>query len=130
MMAGDVLIGFVGYPAAAGAMKSGRLKVLAFSLSKRSALTPDIPTVSETVAPGFDMSAPLGVFVPARTPREIVAKLSIAVNDAVRAPEVVERMAAIGMEPVGNSSEQYEKILREEYERMGSLISRIGMRID
>jgi dissimilatory sulfite reductase (desulfoviridin) alpha/beta subunit len=39
-------------------------------------------------------------------------------------------MAAIGMEPVGNSSEQYEKILREEYERMGSLIRRIGMRID
>jgi tripartite-type tricarboxylate transporter receptor subunit TctC len=130
MIAGDVLIGFVGYPAAASAMKSGRLKVLAFSLSKRSTLTPDIPTVSETVAPGFDMSAPLGVFVAARTPRGIVAKLSTAVNDAVRAPEVVERMAAIGMEPIGTSSEQYEKILREEHARMGSLIKRIGMRVD
>ncbi len=130
LIAGDVLVGFVGYPAAAGAMKSGRLKVLAFSLAKRSTLTPDIPTVAETVAPGFDMSAPLGVFVAARTPREIVAKLGSAVNAAVRSPEVVERMAAIGMEPSGTTPEQYEKILREDYERMGSLIRRIGMRLD
>jgi len=82
------------------------------------------------VARGFDMSAPLGAFVAARTPREIVAKLATAVNEAVRTPDVVERMAAIGMEPVGNSPEQYEKMLREDYERMGSLIRRIGMRLD
>jgi len=130
MIAGDVLIGFVGYPAAAGAMKSGRLKVLAFSLARRSTLTPDIPTVAETVAPGFDMSAPLGVFVAARTPREIIANLSGTVNAAVRAPEVVERMAAIGMEPLGTTPEQYERMLRDDYERMGSLIRRIGMRLD
>ena len=48
----------------------------------------------------------------------------------MRAPDVVERMAAIGMEPVGSSPEQYEKMLREDYERMGSLIRRIGMRLD
>src|SRR5258708_1921762 len=59
LIAGDVLLGFVGYPAAASAMKSGRLKVLAFSLTSRSTLTPDIPTVSDAVAPGFAMSAPL-----------------------------------------------------------------------
>jgi len=130
MMAGDVLLGFVGYPAAASAMKTGKLRVLAFSMARRSSLTPEVPTVAETVDPGFDMAAPLGVFVAARTTREIVATLSAAVNDAVRAPDVVERMAAIGMEPVGTSPEQYEKILREDYERMGSLIRRIGMRLD
>lgn len=130
MIAGDVKLGFIGYPAAASAMKTGRLRVLAFSMAKRSSLTPDIPTVAETVDPGFDMSAPLGVFVAARTPREVVARLSRAVIDAVRAPEILERMAAIGMEPAGTTQEQYEKILREEYERIGSLIKRIGMRID
>ena len=130
MIAGDVKLGFIGYPAAASAMKTGRLRVLAFSMAKRSNLTPDIPTVAETVDPGFDMSAPLGVFVAARTPREVVAKLNRAVNDAVRAPDILERMAAIGMEPAGTTQEQYEKILREEYARIGSLIRRIGMRID
>jgi tripartite-type tricarboxylate transporter receptor subunit TctC len=130
MIAGDVKLGFIGYPAAAGAIKSGRLRVLAFSMAKRSPLTPKIPTVAETVAPGFDMSAPLGVFVAARTPLEIIARLNRAVNEAVHSPDVVERMAAIGMEPSSTTPEQYQKILREEYERFGNLIRRIGMRID
>ena len=130
MIAGDVKLGFIGYPAAAGAIKSGRLRVLAFSMAKRSTLTPEIPTVAETVVPGFDMSAPLGVFVAARTPHEIVARLNRAVNAAVRSPDLLERMAAIGMESAGTTPEQYEKMLREEYERFGSLIRRIGMRID
>src|SRR6266513_3566952 len=130
MMAGDVLIGFVGYPAAASAIKTGKLRVLAFSLSRRSTLTPAVPTVAETVAPGFDMAAPLGVFVAARTPREIVARLNRAVIDAVKAPEVTERMAAIGMEPAGTTPAEYEKLLRAEYERIGRLVGRIGMRLD
>jgi tripartite-type tricarboxylate transporter receptor subunit TctC len=82
------------------------------------------------VDPGFDMAAPLGVFVAARTPREIVARLNRAVNDAVKAPEVAERMAAIGMEPAGTTPEQYERTLRQEYERFGSLTRRIGLRLD
>jgi tripartite-type tricarboxylate transporter receptor subunit TctC len=130
MMAGDVLLGFVGYPAAASAMKTGKLRVLAFSLSKRSSLTPEVPTVAETVDPGFDMAAPLGVFVAARTPHAILARLNRAVIDAVKAPEVVERMAAIGMEPAVSTSEEYEKMLREEYERFGNLIKRIGLRLE
>ena len=130
MIAGDVKLGFIGYPAAAGAIKTGRLRVLAFSMARRSALTPEVPTVAETVDPGFDMAAPLGVFVAARTPHAIVARLNRAVNDAVRAPEVAERMAAIGMEPAGTTPEQYERTLREEYERFGRLTRRIGMQPD
>jgi len=130
MIAGDVQLGFIGYPAAAGAIKSGKLRVLAFSMVRRSNLTPEVPTVAETVAPGFDMAAPLGVFVAARTPPEIVARLYRAVNAAVKSPEVVERMAGIGMEPAGTTPEQYAKLLRAEYERFGSLIRRIGMRLD
>jgi tripartite-type tricarboxylate transporter receptor subunit TctC len=130
MIAGDVLLGFIGYPAASAAIKTGRLRVLAFSMARRSSLTPEIPTVAETVAPGFDMAAPLGVFVAAGTRREVVARLNQAVVDAVKAPEIVARMAAIGMEPVGSTAEQYEKILSDEHGRLGSLIRRIGMRVD
>jgi tripartite-type tricarboxylate transporter receptor subunit TctC len=130
MIAGDVKLGFIGYPAAASAIKTGRLRVLAFSMDRRSRLTPDVPTVAETVAPGFDMAAPLGVFVAARTPATVIARLNKAVNDAVKAPDVVERMAGIGMEPVGTTPEQYEKILNDEYRRLRILIRRIGLRID
>ena len=130
MLSGEVMVAFLGYPAMSGALKTGRLRALAYSLARRSALTPEIPTVAETVAPGFDMAAPLGVFVAGGTRREIVARLNQAVNEAVRAPDVVSRMAAIGMEPVGMTPEQYEKNLREEHERLGRLIRRIGMRLD
>jgi tripartite-type tricarboxylate transporter receptor subunit TctC len=82
------------------------------------------------VDPGFDMAAPLGVFVAARTPPEIVTRLNRAVNNAVKASDITERMAAIGMEPAGTTPEQYEKLLRTEYERFGGLISRIGVRLD
>jgi tripartite-type tricarboxylate transporter receptor subunit TctC len=130
LISGEVALGFVGYPALAAAIQSGRLRVLAFSMARRSSLTPDVPTVAETVAPGFDMSAPLGAFVASGTRRELVARLAQAINDAVRAPDVVARMAAIGMEPLGTTPEQYEKTLREEHQRLGSLIKRIGMRVD
>lgn len=130
MMAGEVMVAFLGYPAMSGAIKSGRLRALGFSMARRSTLTPEIPTVAETVAPGFDMAAPLGVFVAGGTRREIVTRLSQSVNDAVRAADVVARMAGIGMEPVGLTPEQYERNLREEHERLGALIRRIGMRLD
>ncbi|HET7765158.1 MAG TPA: tripartite tricarboxylate transporter substrate binding protein [Burkholderiales bacterium] len=130
MMAGDVLLGFVGYPAAASAMKTGKLRVLAFSMGRRSSLTPEVPTVAETVDPGFDMAAPLGVFVAARTPREIVDRLNRAVIDTVKSRDVVERMGAIGMEPAGSSPEEYAKMLRTEHERLGALIKRIGLQIE
>jgi tripartite-type tricarboxylate transporter receptor subunit TctC len=76
------------------------------------------------------MAAPLGVFVAAHTSREIVARLHRAVVDAVKAPDVVERMGAIGMEPAGSTPEEYEKMLREEYERFGSLVKRIGLQME
>jgi tripartite-type tricarboxylate transporter receptor subunit TctC len=130
MLSGEVMVAFLGYPAMSAAIKSGRLRALGFSMARRSSLTPEIPTVAETVAPGFDMAAPLGVFVAAGTRREIVTRLSQSVNEAVRKPDVLARMAAIGMEPVGLTPEQYEKNLREEHERLGALIRRIGMRLD
>jgi tripartite-type tricarboxylate transporter receptor subunit TctC len=130
MIAGDVKLGFIGYPAAASAIKTGRLRVLAFSMAHRSTLTPEVPTVAETVAPGFDMAAPLGVFVAARTPHDVVARLNKAVNDAVKAPDVVGRMAGIGMEPLGTSPDEYARILRNEHDRLGAMIRRLGVRVD
>jgi tripartite-type tricarboxylate transporter receptor subunit TctC len=130
MLAGEVMVAFLGYPAMSGAVKAGRLRVLAFSMVRRSALTPEVPTVAETVAPGFDMAAPLGVFVAGGTRREIIARLNQAVGDAIRAPDAAARMASIGMEPVGLTPAQYEKNLREEHDRLGALIRRIGMRVD
>ena len=130
LLAGDVALGFVGYPAMAAAIRAGRLRVLAFSMARRSPVTPDVPTVSETVAPGFDMSASIGVFAPGGTSREIIGRISQALNAALRSPDILERMAPIGMEPVGTTPDEYASRLRRDYERYGELVKQIGMRID
>jgi tripartite-type tricarboxylate transporter receptor subunit TctC len=130
LLAGDVALGFVGYPAMAQAIKAGRLRVLAFSMARRSPVTPDVPTVAESVAPGFDMAASIGIFAPGGTSRELIARLAQALNAALRSPDVLERMAAIGMEPVGTSPAEYAQRLRADYERYGALVRRIGMQID
>ncbi len=130
LLAGDVPIGFVGYPTIESAIKSGRLRVLAFAMAKRSMLTPDVPTVAESGVPGFDMAGSTGVFVPSATPRAIVLKLNQAFNVAMREPEVVKRLTAVGMEPIGSTPEQAEKTLRADYERDGVLAKRLGLRAE
>ncbi len=130
LLSGDVKVAFLGYPAMAQPIKAGRLRVLAFSMGRRSSFTPDIATVAEQGAPGFDMAAEIGVFVAAGTRRDVIAKLAQGINAAIRAPDVLERMAAIGMEPVGSSPEQYEKRLRDEYARYARIVKSIGLRLD
>jgi tripartite-type tricarboxylate transporter receptor subunit TctC len=130
LLAGDVPVGFVGYPTIESSIKSGRLRVLAFAMAKRSMLTPDVPTVSEAGVPAFDMAGSTGVFVAAATPRPIVAKLNLAFNAAIREREVVKRLTAVGMEPIGTTPEEYEKKLRFEYEHDAALVKRLGLRAD
>jgi len=130
LLGGEVQVAFLGYPAMAQSIKAGRLRVIGFSLSGRSTLTPEVPTVAEQGAPGFDMAAEIGVFVAAGTRREIIVRFGQAVAGVLRAPDVIERMTAIGMEPVGISPEQYEKRLRDEYARYAKVVKSIGLRVE
>ena len=127
LLAGDVPIGFVGYPTIESSIKSGRLRVLAFSMARRSLLTPEVPTVAESGVPGFDMYGSTGVLVAAGTPRPIVSRLAQAFNAAIRNPEVLRRLTAVGMETIGTTPEQYEKILRSEVDRDAQLVKRLGL---
>jgi tripartite-type tricarboxylate transporter receptor subunit TctC len=128
LLAGDVPVAFIGYPTIASAVKAGRLRVLAFSMGRRSSLTPEVPTVAESGLPGFDMAGSTGVYVAAGTPRPIVAKLSQAFNDAMRQPDFAQKLTATGMEPIGTTPEQFEKMLRSEYERDAAVVKRLGLR--
>ena len=130
LLAGEVPVAFVGYPAIESAVKAGRLRVLGFSMAKRSILTPDIPTVAESGVPGFDMAANVGVFVPAGTPRSVIQQLSQGFNAALREPHTLKRLTAIGLEPIGTTPEQAEKVLRADSERDGVLSKRLELSAD
>ena len=130
LIAGDVQLGFVGFTSVSQAVKAGRLRVIGFASGKRSVLNPNVPTIAETVAPGFDVTSPMGFTGPANIPREVVERIQSALIDAARAPEVREKMIAIGLEPAEGNGEVYAESIRRDYERFGRVVRQIGLKVD
>src|SRR5437899_3751606 len=99
LMSGIIKVSFVGTPIAIPHMKSGRLKALGVSTSKRSPEIPDVPTIAEAGVPGYEAIVWIGLLARAGTPGEIVAKLNGEIGKLVRTDEVKKLLAPTGMEP-------------------------------
>ena len=130
LIAGDVQVGFVGWTSVSQAVRAGRLRVLGFASGKRSLLNPEVPTIAETVAPGFDVSSPMGLSGPAGLPHDIVERLETVVLKAARMPEVRDKMIAIGIEPAEGSSEVFAQSVHRDYENFGKAARQIGLKLD
>ena len=109
--------------------KAGRVRCIAVSGEKRSAIFPDLPTLGETV-PGFRFLGWNGVMAPKGTPRAVVERVNAALVDALKSTDVRQRYAAQGEEPVSTTPGEYAKIIREDYERFGKVIRQIGIRAE
>jgi tripartite-type tricarboxylate transporter receptor subunit TctC len=105
-------------------VKSGKLKLLAVTESKRSPLLPNTPTVAETV-PGYELAVWYGAFGPKDLPADIVKRMNGEINRIMSLPEVREKMAGIGVEVVQSTPEGFEKTLREDADRFGKLIKEL-----
>ena len=110
-------------------IKSGGLKPLAIMSAKRSPIAPEIPTVAETL-PGFTVDSVFGVVVPAATPREVVNKISADINKVLQSAEVKQRMADIGLTPVGNTPEQFDAYIRAEIPKWAQVVKASGATAD
>lgn len=111
-------------------IRDRKLRALAVTSLKRNAQLPDVPTVAETVMPGFEVAAWQGMMVPAKTPPEIVRKLNAATVKALAAPEVRASLAAQGAEPRGSTPEGYGSYLAAEVERWRKVILDSGVTLD
>jgi len=111
-------------------VKSGRLKALATTGVKRSALAPEYPTMAEEGVTGFEMSAWYMVFAPKATPRDVLEKLNAAINKAISDPELVQRMSAQGVTFVGGTIAQTDAFLKSEIERWGRVIKAANIKAD
>jgi tripartite-type tricarboxylate transporter receptor subunit TctC len=109
---------------------SGKLRALAVTTAKRSRALPDVPTLAEAGVPGYDVSPWFAVFAPAGTPRPVIDKLNAALLDAMKQPDVVARLDAIGVEPVGSTPEALATHLASESARWTKLIAARGIKID
>ena len=110
--------------------RSGRVRAIAITSSKRSAAMPDIPTVSESGIPGFTATNWLGLFAPARTPREIVLKLHSDVKRILEQKDTLRWFFDQGMDPVGSTPEQFAETIKADTAKWGKVIKASGARIE
>jgi tripartite-type tricarboxylate transporter receptor subunit TctC len=111
-------------------IRDGKLRPLATATGKRSSVLPDVPTFSETVLPGFEMSAWQGVVAPTGTPPAIVQKFNEELNKALRHPDVRSKLALQGAEPLGSTMNEYGAYLRSEFGRWGKVIKDSGAKAE
>jgi len=130
LLAGQLQLASMGYPVAMPHVQSGRLRAIAVTGSKRSPLLAQVPTVAETGLPGFEVTSWYGVFGPAALPREIVARLNTEISAAVTAPELKERLAALGAEPSTKSPEQFAQYVRDEIAKWAKVVKESGAKLD
>ena len=110
--------------------KSGKLKALAVTSLKRNPGLPDTPTLAESGLPDFEVLEWNGVWVPKGTPPEVVARLAKEVQGAVADPHVQEKLRQMGLEPVGNSPQQFGKFVQGEAARWGALVRQRNIRAE
>lgn len=103
-------------------IRDNRMRALAVSTAQRSSALPDVPTVSEAGVPGFVFDFWVGLLAPAKTPREVVNKLHEEVTKALAQPDVKERMAKLGGEPMPMSPERFDAFIREEHVTLGGIM--------
>ena len=126
----QVQVNFVVGPAAVPQIKAGRIRPLAVTTAKRSASLPEVPTIAESGLPGFDAPAWNGVLVPARTPPAIIHKLHAEIVKDLKLPDVLERITALGFEPVGNTPEEFGLFLKAELAKWAKVARELGAKAE
>jgi tripartite-type tricarboxylate transporter receptor subunit TctC len=129
-IAGRVQLKLDSYVSSAPHVASGAIRVLAIASLQRSPLMPDVPTIAELGLPGFEGILWMGVLAPAGAPPEAVSVLSRAFMAAVRSPDTVERLSARGVEPVGNTPEQFRAIIAREIPQWREVIRAANIRAE
>jgi tripartite-type tricarboxylate transporter receptor subunit TctC len=130
LIAGNVQLMFESTNSIAPHVKAGRVRALAVTGARRSASLPDVPTLMEAGVPGYEVTAWTGVIAPAHLPRPVLDKLNAAVNAAIVEPTVKARLAQMGSEGGGGSSEDYAELIRRDSAKWAEVIKRSGARID
>lgn len=113
-----------------GFVREGKLRALAVTSSARSDQLPDVPTVAETVAPGFSMGAWQGVVVPAGTPAPVVEKLNAEIRRALQSPEMQKQLKAQGAQTLGSTPEEYAAYIKSEIARWGEVVKAANVKLD
>ncbi len=109
---------------------SGRLRVIGLTGSKRSTAARDVPTLAESGLPGYELSPWFGVVAPAGVPKELVARLNTTINGSLKSPDVVQRLGALGYEPLGGTADQFAATIKTDITKYAKIVKSAGIKAD
>ena len=130
VVGGQVQIMFAGAPSALPQVKAGRLVALGVASPKRIAAAPDLPTLAESGLPGFDVTSWYSIVVPSGTPNDIIAKLRSEIASALTQPDIQEKLAGLGAEPIGNTPAEFAAMLKVETAKWGKIVKDANIQVE
>jgi len=126
-LAGELQFGFITVISLRPHLAAGRVRAIAVSGKQRMPAMPDLPTIVEMGVPGYELEQWYGIVTTGKTPPAIVNRLSAAIADAVRSPDVAQRLAADGSTPVGSTAEQFGALIRSEMTKWRKVMKETGI---
>ena len=130
VVAGHTLFGFTSMPPAASHIRAGGLRALAVTAERRSESLPDVPTMAEAGFADQIGDTPIGIFAPAKTPKDIVEFLQRTVSQILRTTDVKKKLLTIGFEGIGDSPAEFAAYLKSEDIKWSRVIREAGIKLD
>jgi tripartite-type tricarboxylate transporter receptor subunit TctC len=130
LMAGALSMTFSDIAGASPYIKAGKMRPLAITTARRSAMLSEVPTMTEAGVPGFQASSWFAIFAPARTPKAIIDKLNADILQVLRMPEVRERLTGLGFEVVGGTPDELGAFLKAEITKWTKVVKDSGAKVD
>lgn len=130
LLSGQTTGMFANPPIVMSQIKAGTLRVLAVAGSMRLPQLPDVPTTSEAGMAGFDISSWFGLVVPAKTPRQLVTRLNTQTANALREPDVQQRLLDLGVRPIGSTPDEFAAFLKKDRAKWDGIIRAANIRLD
>jgi tripartite-type tricarboxylate transporter receptor subunit TctC len=130
LMGGHVQMMIIGMAVGLPGVRGGKVRALGVSSLTRSPAAPDIPTLNESGLPGFEVVNWMGYIIPAKTPRDIVNKLSAEIRAVLQVSETRERLMKQGLEPAGNTPEEFDAFIRSEIAKWSKVVKQAGLKPD
>ena len=130
LLGGQVQVMFDTVTSGLPQVKAGKTRALAVTTAKRSAALPDVPTLSETILPGFDVGTWFGILVPTGTPPAIIEKIRAEIDQMVKSPDIRKQFLEMGAEPVGNTPAQMAAQIKAELTAYEALAKQIKLVVE
>jgi len=127
LMGGQVQMMFAGVSTIIQQVKSGKLRALAVAGPHRLEALPDVPTVAESGYPGFDVTSWYGIVAKTGTPPAIIRKVQADMAEALKQPDVMKKLADLGLEPVGDTPQQFGAVIAAESRKWGDIVKKAGI---